>query len=267
MHSNPGETAAIPAVTEHGADYVVTVDQRAGHIVDLIDDVADVSLVDGYSNDVQIEVGGTILGPPATEALNEKVFGLYPLGCDICVARQNPPCGTGAPGSVAGCKRGPDPYHPDVPCQWQGGVMGGGSRVEVVLWRTVERDSRADLSKEFSHGQQALRTRTRSATAGQAARTRGCREAGRGVWPRAGHGAEAGARRASWSRQAGGSARGRRQARGGAAGRFQACSDSHERSSVGRRAAGRRRPRAGTAGAPFRGVPGEGVRPSRPEHA
>lgn len=96
-------------------------------------DVADVSLVDGYSNDVQIEVGGTILGPPATEALNEKVFGLYPLGCDICVARQNPPCGTGAPGSVAGCKRGPDPYHPDVPCQWQGGVMGGGSRVEVVL--------------------------------------------------------------------------------------------------------------------------------------
>jgi hypothetical protein len=96
-------------------------------------DIADVSLVDGYSNDIQIEAAGTILGPPSTEALNEKVFGLYPIGCDVCVARQNPPCGTGVPGSVAGCKRGPDQYHPDVPCQWQGSVMGGGTRVEVVL--------------------------------------------------------------------------------------------------------------------------------------
>lgn len=96
-------------------------------------DVADVSLVDGYSNDVRIDVGGATLGPPLSEALDEKVFGLYPIGCDVCVARQNPPCGTGAPGSVIGCKDGPDQYHPDVPCQWQGSVIGGGSRVEVVL--------------------------------------------------------------------------------------------------------------------------------------
>jgi hypothetical protein len=93
-------------------------------------DVADVSLVDGYSNRIAIDVGGTKLGPPLGRDGNEKVFGLFPYGCDICVSRQAPPCGI-APGGT-GCKAGSQ-YAPDVPCQYQGPIMGGGSVVKVLL--------------------------------------------------------------------------------------------------------------------------------------
>jgi hypothetical protein len=93
-------------------------------------DVADVSLVDGYSNKILITDGTTKIGPPVGAAGNEKVFGLYPLGCDICTARQHPPCGM-KPGSD-GCKSGTQ-YKPDVPCQWQGTVMGGGSHMVASL--------------------------------------------------------------------------------------------------------------------------------------
>ena len=94
-------------------------------------DIADVSLVDGYSNKIEIDIGATKLGPPRGPMGNERVFGLYPMGCDICVARQRPPCGM-TPGKT-GCKAGPDQYHPKVPCQWQGSVMGGGSAVQMFL--------------------------------------------------------------------------------------------------------------------------------------
>ncbi len=98
-------------------------------------DVLDVSLVDGYSNPIVIEAtdsaGTTKLGPPNGPDGNEKVFGLYPTGCDICVAREHPPCGM-KPGKD-GCKSGPDQYHPDVPCQFQGKTMGGGEKVVVAL--------------------------------------------------------------------------------------------------------------------------------------
>ena len=66
-----------------------------------------------------------VLGPVRGPSGNEKNFGVYPLGCDICVRRDKPACGF-VPGK-AGCKSGPDPYHPDVPCQYQGVTMGGGS--------------------------------------------------------------------------------------------------------------------------------------------
>lgn len=56
-------------------------------------DIADVSLVDGFSNKILIEVDGVKLGPPAGAQGNEKVYGVYPMGCDICVARQKPPAG------------------------------------------------------------------------------------------------------------------------------------------------------------------------------
>lgn len=97
-------------------------------------DIADVSLVDGYSNKIAISITGahgtvTKLGPPLGRNGNQKVFGLFPLGCDICVARKNPPCGM-TPGK-SGCKAGPDQYHPNVPCQFQGSTMGGGSTVRV----------------------------------------------------------------------------------------------------------------------------------------
>lgn len=100
-------------------------------------DTVDVSLVDGYSNDVKIDVtdlvgdaGTTTLGPPKGLLGNSKVFGLFPLGCDICVARQNPPCGM-KPGTD-GCKTGTQ-SNPDVPCQFQGASKSGGSKVLVAL--------------------------------------------------------------------------------------------------------------------------------------
>jgi len=95
-------------------------------------DVMDVSLVDGYSNGVLIEVtdssGKNKLGPPLGRTGNEKVFGLFPLGCDICVARDQPACGL--PTGKDGCKGGTQ-YDPDVPCQYQGPSMFGGSTVLV----------------------------------------------------------------------------------------------------------------------------------------
>ncbi len=99
-------------------------------------DILDVSLVDGYSNNVQIvatPTGGKAqqLGPPLGETGNEKVYGLFPYGCDICVERQAPPCGIST--GKTGCKAGTQ-YDPDVICQWQGPTMGGGGlAVEVQL--------------------------------------------------------------------------------------------------------------------------------------
>jgi len=90
----------------------------------------DISLVDGYSNKVTIASDDKTLGPPLGREGNEKVYGLFPLGCDICTARQNPPCGMKPGGS--GCKAGTQ-YKPDVPCQYQGAKMGGGSNVTVSL--------------------------------------------------------------------------------------------------------------------------------------
>lgn len=98
-------------------------------------DVLDVSLVDGYSDKIQIIATPTpgatvVLGPPVGGTGNEAVYGLFPLGCDICVERQKPPCGL-TPGKQ-GCKSGTQ-YHPDVPCQWQGPTKGGAGHVTVSL--------------------------------------------------------------------------------------------------------------------------------------
>lgn len=90
-------------------------------------DTVDVSLVDGYSNDILVDYNGqrfVVLGKDG----NEKALGVFPYGCDICVARQSPPCGI-APGGK-GCKAGTQ-YKPDVPCQYQG--TKGGATVSVVL--------------------------------------------------------------------------------------------------------------------------------------
>lgn len=98
-------------------------------------DTLDVSLVDGYSNNVSIQTdlmdaGGTMLGPPNGKTGNEKVFGLFPLGCDICTERQNPPCGISK--GKEGCKAGTQ-YKPDVFCQYQGKVLGGGAGATIYL--------------------------------------------------------------------------------------------------------------------------------------
>lgn len=95
-------------------------------------DTADISLVDGFSKFVYVEANGALLGPTHGKDQNEAVFGVFPFGCDVCVARENPPCGI--PKGTSGCKSGSQ-YHPDVPCQYQGPSKGGGGKIEVVLFQ------------------------------------------------------------------------------------------------------------------------------------
>jgi hypothetical protein len=107
-------------------------------------DVMDVSLVDGFSNELLIDIvpprkpGDA--GPadvklfPRGKSDNEKAFGVFPFGCDVCVERQNPPCGISK--GKDGCKGGTQ-YKPDVPCQYQGPTMNGGGKVDVVLVQPV----------------------------------------------------------------------------------------------------------------------------------
>jgi hypothetical protein len=98
-------------------------------------DILDISLVDGFSTKVSMTVSDTsgthTLGPVVAEKGNEKAFGVYPYGCDICIEKQKPPCSI--PTGKEGCKTGPDQYHPDVPCQYQGSIKGGGTAVTVTL--------------------------------------------------------------------------------------------------------------------------------------
>lgn len=93
-------------------------------------DIVDVSLVDGWNIPVEVTASGKKIGPVDSAIDNEKAFGVYPLACDICVERQSPPCGY-APGKE-GCKSGTQ-YKPDVPCQYQGTVKGGGTSVLVTV--------------------------------------------------------------------------------------------------------------------------------------
>lgn len=105
--------------------------------------IADVSLVDGYSNRVQINfqtnstsdaappADAAILGPPIGRHDNENVLGLFPYGCDICAGRSQPPCGIPVDNSK-GCKAGTQ-YNPTPVCQFQGSVMGGNETIRVQL--------------------------------------------------------------------------------------------------------------------------------------
>lgn len=98
-------------------------------------DTTDISLVDGFNVGVKVNVTSAAgqsktLGPVTGPAGNEKNYGVFPNGCDICVARQRPPCGL-VPGRT-GCKAGTQ-YAPAVPCQHQGATMGGGGTVAIVL--------------------------------------------------------------------------------------------------------------------------------------
>ena len=98
-------------------------------------DITDISLVDGFSNALRIDTTDTadgglrILGPVWSATGNERNYGVFPNGCDICVARQKPSCGM--PPGKDGCKGGTQ-YNPDVPCQHQGAAMGGGGAYRVV---------------------------------------------------------------------------------------------------------------------------------------
>lgn len=97
-------------------------------------DILDVSLVDGFNRQVQITAesgdGSTAtLGPAKNDAGDAQLNGVFPYGCDICVARQDPPCGIAK--GYDGCKVGTQ-YDPKPPCQWQGKNKGGGDLAVVV---------------------------------------------------------------------------------------------------------------------------------------
>jgi hypothetical protein len=96
-------------------------------------DILDVSLVDGFSNKIEIVAdstsGSTQLGPATDKPSDAQLMGVFPFGCDICVERQDPPCGI-AKGKT-GCKAGTQ-YNPEPPCQWQGAKKGGGDLAVTV---------------------------------------------------------------------------------------------------------------------------------------
>jgi hypothetical protein len=84
---------------------------------------------------VEITVNGQTLGP-ATSGDMSKTSGVFPLACDICVARSQPPCGFDAGGCTAsgscGCKSGTQ-YNPTVPCQITYQQADAGSQLSVAL--------------------------------------------------------------------------------------------------------------------------------------
>lgn len=114
-------------------------------------DTADISLVNGYNASVRIDVSlndgpTTTLGPVTSKDGNEGQLGVFPYGCDVCVARCQPgcdfippdtpiPCTTPTACEVCtgdgtdGCKTGGQ-YDPSPPCQYQ---LLGTSEVDIVF--------------------------------------------------------------------------------------------------------------------------------------
>jgi hypothetical protein len=101
-------------------------------------DTTDISLVNGYNASVKTVVtsGGasTTLGPVSSKTGNQQAFGVFPFGCEVCVARCQPgcpfippdnpiPCATPAACNLCThgnneCKAGTQ-YNPDPKCQYQ----------------------------------------------------------------------------------------------------------------------------------------------------
>ena len=101
-------------------------------------DTTDISLVNGWNADLEIEVSGArTLGPTHGAYSGTSTYGVFPNGCDLCVAKQHPPCPwqhpCGSPdggGLGCGCHAGSQ-YNPSPVCQVTG--VARGSVVTVVL--------------------------------------------------------------------------------------------------------------------------------------
>jgi hypothetical protein len=97
---------------------------------------ADISLVNGANAKIAIYVNGQTLGPAIPGGDNSKVSGVFPVACDLCVARGQPPCGFDAGGCTTsgscGCKSGSQ-YNPSVPCQITYQRGGAGSLLNITL--------------------------------------------------------------------------------------------------------------------------------------
>ena len=103
-------------------------------------DTADISMVNGWNADMEVRVAGSkTLGPTAGPDSGAGSYGIYPNGCDICVARQKPPCpwqtpcgGPDGGGAACGCQGGTQ-YNPSPVCQVT--PLPKDSDVAVVLLR------------------------------------------------------------------------------------------------------------------------------------
>jgi hypothetical protein len=139
----PGASQALPSAGK-ALDITIAFDQPPGCQTTLAEvnlsilgwsrDTANISLVNGWSNNVEILVSDAqTLGPTNGPDANADVYGVFPTACDICVARSEPPCGFDASGCTkagsCGCKQGTQ-YNPSVPCQES---FARGSVVTVVL--------------------------------------------------------------------------------------------------------------------------------------
>lgn len=95
-------------------------------------DIFDVSVVDGFNEKIQINLtprsGNLVhLGPPVGQFGNQKVFGVFPYGCDLCADIKGPPCGNAGKDQ---CKAGTE-HNPQPICQYQMNQPNG--IVEILL--------------------------------------------------------------------------------------------------------------------------------------
>ena len=85
-------------------------------------DAFDVSVVDGFNEKIAMIFDNgqkqVKLGPPCGVTGNEKGYGVFPYGCDICAGRLSPQkaCGPYPPGNT-GCKTGTE-TNPGIICQY-----------------------------------------------------------------------------------------------------------------------------------------------------
>ena len=105
-------------------------------------DHADISLVDGFNEKMQITATSasspndkTVLGPVKGKLGNQKVFGVYPYGCDVCAGIKVSNCGNAGTGE---CKGGTE-YVPDVKCQYQMNSTDG--TIEIIIPSIIGRTS------------------------------------------------------------------------------------------------------------------------------
>jgi len=115
------------------------------------DDVFDVSVVDGFNEKIAMifepASGNQVkLGPPCGLSGNERVYGVFPYGCDICAARLTPPkaCGPFPPGK-SGCKSGTE-NKPGVICQYPLNQRGQDSGVITIY--LMPKDADCNVNKK-----------------------------------------------------------------------------------------------------------------------
>lgn len=112
------------------AEVAINIPQVTGELAKY--DTVDISLVDGFSNNIEMDIDGVVLGPTNGFDKNENAYGVFPYGCDICTARESPPqCGIVWPKNNEGCKKGV-PDNPKVACQHTAARFGVTTTISLI---------------------------------------------------------------------------------------------------------------------------------------